>query len=83
MLANQQALDVSSSRIAGMGAAAQPASASIVAASPSTKVSLSPAAVDYATEAVNSITAKNGFEMSAAAVKTADQMLGTLINIKA
>ena len=78
MLANQQALDVSAGRIAGIGATTQVASASGgAAASPSSKVTLSPAAVDYSTEAVNSIVAKNGFEMSADSVKTADQMLGT------
>ncbi len=38
---------------------------------------------DYATEAVNSLTYKLGFDMSAKVVKTSDQMLGTLVNIKA
>lgn len=84
MLTNQRALDVSTSRIAGMSAGIQSAPARTApAASPSTQVSLSPAGVDYAMEAVNSLTAKNGFQISADVVKTADQMLGTLVNLKA
>jgi flagellar hook protein FlgE len=42
-----------------------------------------PSGTDYATEAVNSMQYKFGFDMSAQVVKTADQTLGTLINITA
>ena len=42
-----------------------------------------PSGTDYATEAVNSLSYKLGFDMSAKIVKTSDQMLGTLVNIKA
>lgn len=52
--------------------------------SPSSGTSAStPSGTDYATEAVNSLTYKLGFDMSAKVVKTSDQMLGTLVNIKA
>jgi len=85
MLANQRALDTAIGHIAGMGADNAQASRSTAqaAASPSTRVSLSPAARDYAQEAVKSLAAKDGFQISAQVVKVADQMLGTLINVKA
>lgn len=79
MLANQRALDTATGNIASMGAGA---GVGQLGASPSTVVSLSPEAMDYAREAVNSISARHGFEMSADVVKTADQMLGTLLDMK-
>ncbi len=61
--------------------------------SPSTRVTLSASVsaaaaymgsgTDLASEAVNSLTYRLGFEASAKMVKTADQMLGALIDTKA
>jgi flagellar basal-body rod protein FlgC len=42
-----------------------------------------PSGTDFTAEAVNSVQDQLGFELSAQVVKTADQTLGTLINIKA
>ncbi|MDD5296597.1 MAG: flagellar basal body protein [Rhodocyclaceae bacterium] len=46
-------------------------------------VAAAPSGTDLATEAVNSIAYRVGFDMSAKMVKTADQLLGTLIDAKA
>lgn len=80
MLASQRAVDVSGAHIAGMSARVQPAQGT---ASPSAIVTLSAGAADYAREAVDSISAKEGFQLSAETVKVADQLLGTLVNLKA
>ena len=42
-----------------------------------------PSGTDLTSETVNSLQYKAGFELSAQVVKTADQMLGTLIDTKA
>ncbi|MFZ6861405.1 flagellar basal body rod C-terminal domain-containing protein [Undibacterium sp. Ji67W] len=42
-----------------------------------------PSGTDLTTETVNSIQYKAGFDLNAQVVKTADQVLGTLLNIKA
>ena len=42
-----------------------------------------PSGTDLATETVNSIQYLAGFKLNAQVVKTADQVLGTLLNIKA
>ena len=42
-----------------------------------------PSGTDYATETVQSIQYKTGFDFSAKVVKTADEILGVLIDIKA
>ncbi len=42
-----------------------------------------PSGTDLTTETVNSIQYKAGFDFNAQVVKTADQVLGTLLNIKA
>ncbi len=81
--ANQQALDVASSRIAQAGMSQANLNTGAPSAPPSTVVSLSGATPpDYATETVNSIAAKNGFMASARVIKVADEMLDTMVNLQ-
>jgi flagellar hook protein FlgE len=57
--------------------------ASASAASPQSLSSSAPSGTDLVNETVNSLQYKYGFDMSAQVVKTANENLGTLINIQA
>lgn len=98
MLAFQRGLDTSANNIANSltkGFQPQQASFQEVAhggvsslvsgngSSGSFATSTAASGTDLATETVNSLVYKAGFEISAKVVKTADQMLGTLVDIQA
>ncbi len=53
------------------------------AASPQSLSAAAPSGTDLVAETVNSLQYKYGFDMSAQVVKTADQTLGTLLDIQA
>ena len=59
------------------------ATASSPAAPQSISASLAPSGTDLVAETVNSLQYKYGFDLSAQVVKTANETLGTLINIAA
>jgi len=98
MLAFQHGLDTSASNIANsLTKVFQPQQASFQevahggvsslvsgnGSSGSFATSTAASGTDLATETVNSLVYKAGFEISAKVVKTADQMLGTLVDIQA
>lgn len=96
MQAFQRALDVTGNNVANVdtnGFEPQQAQFQAVSAggvnvnaSPASPQSLSasaPSGTDLVSETVNSLQYKYGFDMSAQVVKTADQTLGTLLDIQA
>ncbi|MES2072333.1 MAG: flagellar basal body rod C-terminal domain-containing protein [Pseudomonadota bacterium] len=98
MLAFQRGLDTSANNIANAqtnGYQPQQASfkegsnggvSSVVSGNGSngtSATSVEASSTDLATETVNSLVYKIGFDVSAKVVKTADQMLGTLVDIQA
>ncbi len=64
-------------------AATAPSAASGSATAPQSLSASAPSGTDLVAETVNSLQYKYGFDMSAQVVKTADETLGTLVNITA
>ena len=64
-------------------AATAPSAASGSATAPQSLSAAAPSGTDLVAETVNSLQYKYGFDMSAQVVKTADETLGTLVNITA
>jgi flagellar basal-body rod protein FlgC len=86
MLSSQRALDVSANNIANASTPGYKAERVGVTQPSSDTVTLTGASdngTDLATEIVSQISSKASFDASAKVVKTADEVLGTLIDIKA